>query len=293
LFYYNCYRTIKQERVFGERFRNVLLTDGDCFMNVIVFLICFLASCIGSICGIGGGVIIKPVLDAVSVMDVSAISFLSGCTVLAMTTYSLIKKKVSGQSHINQKVSLPLALGAAAGGILGKQIFSVMTAAANDLNRVGRVQSICLLLVTAGTLIYNLFQFRVHTKNVDSAAACVVIGLLLGVMSSFLGIGGGPVNLVVLFFFFSMDIGSAAENSIYIIFFSQAASLLYSMATGSVPEFPWGMLVLMVAGGIVGGIAGAATMKTISLKRINNLFVGLMGVIIVICIYNVCNYSVA
>ena len=37
----------------------------------------------------------------------------------------------------------------------------------------------------------------------------------LGIISSFLGIGGGPINLVVLFFFFSMPTKIAAENSLY------------------------------------------------------------------------------
>ena len=87
---------------------------------VIFFLICFFASIIGAICGIGGGVIIKPVLDAFGVMDVATISFLSGCTVLSMTTYSVIKSKLSGNSNIDQKTGLPLALGAAVGGLLGK-----------------------------------------------------------------------------------------------------------------------------------------------------------------------------
>ena len=60
---------------------------------LLIFLICFSASVIGAICGIGGGVIIKPVLDAFGIMDVATISFLSGCTVLSMTTYSVIKNK--------------------------------------------------------------------------------------------------------------------------------------------------------------------------------------------------------
>ncbi len=47
----------------------------------------------GAICGIGGGVIIKPTLDAFGVLSVSTISFLSGCTVLAMTCYSVIKER--------------------------------------------------------------------------------------------------------------------------------------------------------------------------------------------------------
>ena len=69
---------------------------------VVFFLICFFASIIGAICGIGGGVIIKPVLDALGVMDVATISFLSGCTVLSMTTYSVIKSKLRGSSNIEQ-----------------------------------------------------------------------------------------------------------------------------------------------------------------------------------------------
>lgn len=87
-----------------------------------------------------------------------------------------------------------------------------------------------------------------------SRLVCGAIGLVLGVMSSFLGIGGGPINLVVLFFFFSMDTKTAAENSLYIILFSQIASLFASLfaslLTRTVPEFSLGMLLLMAAGGI-------------------------------------------
>ncbi len=40
-----------------------------------IFAVSLLASIVGSICGIGGGVIIKPVLDAMNVMSVSCIQF--------------------------------------------------------------------------------------------------------------------------------------------------------------------------------------------------------------------------
>ena len=40
---------------------------------LLIFLICFSASVIGAICGIGGGVIIKPVLDAFGIMDVAGL----------------------------------------------------------------------------------------------------------------------------------------------------------------------------------------------------------------------------
>ena len=44
---------------------------------LIFFLVSLLASVVGAICGIGGGVIIKPVLDLLHLESVSTISFLS------------------------------------------------------------------------------------------------------------------------------------------------------------------------------------------------------------------------
>ena len=50
---------------------------------LIFFLVALGASVVGAVCGIGGGVIIKPVLDLLHLETVAAISFLSGCTVLS------------------------------------------------------------------------------------------------------------------------------------------------------------------------------------------------------------------
>ena len=251
----------------------------------LVFLIvCFGASIVGAICGIGGGVIIKPVLDSFGVLDVTAISFLSGCTVLSMTTYSVLKNKISGESHVTMKTGFPLAIGAAVGGLIGKWLFSYVKSLSSDPNKVGAVQALCLLIVTLGTLIYTIYKAKIKTYEVDSAIVCVLIGIFLGIMSSFLEIGGGPINLVVLFFFFSMSTKLAAENSLYIIFFSQIASLISTIVTGSVPDFQIGVLVLMVAGGIAGGICGRAINKKIDEKTVDKLFIALM---VLINIYNI------
>ncbi len=256
-------------------------------MPIIFFIICFLASIVGAICGIGGGVIIKPVLDAFGVLSVSVISFLSGCTVLSMTSYSMIKSKMSKDSQVEQETTLPLAIGAAIGGVLGKWIFALLISGVPNQNVVGAVQAGCLLIVTLGTLIYTVNKDKVKTMQVGNAVACVIIGLVLGIMSSFLGIGGGPINLVVLYFFFSMKTKQAAENSLYIIFFSQIASLCYSVLTRSVPEFDIWLLVLMALGGICGGICGRALNKKIKDETVDKLFIGLMIVIILINVYNI------
>ena len=256
-------------------------------MTVLVFLVCFGASIIGAICGIGGGVIIKPALDALGIMDVATISFLSGCTVLSMTTYNVVRSKLSGDSKIDASTGLPMALGAAIGGVFGKQLFQIIRDAAANPEFVGAVQAICLIVVTLGTLIYTIYKSRIRTKQIESRLLALVIGLLLGVMSSFLGIGGGPINLVVLYYFFSMETKTAAENSLYVIFFSQTASLIASIITRTVPDFAIGMLALMVCGGICGGMVGRKINKKIDSATVDKLFIGLMVVMIAINIFNV------
>ena len=78
--------------------------------NIIYLVISLLASVVGAICGIGGGVIIKPVLDLCGLASVSTISFLSGCTVLSMSCYSVAKNLSSSKSHIDMKTGTSLAL---------------------------------------------------------------------------------------------------------------------------------------------------------------------------------------
>lgn len=259
-------------------------------MYIILLLVSFCASAAGAVCGIGGGVIIKPVLDAMNIADVSSISFLSGCTVLSMSCYSVGKAVLAGESGIERHTGTPLALGAAFGGILGKNLFSLLRELSAQPERVGGYQSVCLALVTLGTLAYTIFQPGIKTRWVEGRAACGVIGMVLGVMSSFLGIGGGPINLAVLYFFFSMSAKTAAQNSLYIILFSQTASLLTTFIARSVPLFepPW--LAVMVAGGILGGMAGRALNRKLSEAQVALMFKGLMLLIIGVSCYNAAGY---
>lgn len=259
---------------------------------LIFFLVSLLASTVGAICGIGGGVIIKPVLDLLHLADVSAISFLSGCTVLSMSCYSVGRAMLAGERRVSLSTGTPLALGAAAGGLLGSHLFSAVKALFDDPDRVGSVQAVCLAVVTLGTLIYTVNKSKFHTLQVKNLPACAAIGLALGCMSSFLGIGGGPINLVVLYFFFSMDTKTAAANSLYIIFFGQLFSLISTLATRSVPAFQPLVLALMVAGGIGGGILGRTLNRKLNDRLVDQLFIALMAVIIAISVFNAVRYAV-
>ena len=260
-------------------------------MVVLFFIVSFLASIAGAICGIGGGVIIKPVLDLFGLASVSTISFLSGCTVIAMSCYSVGKNILAHENRVDFAVGTPLAIGAAVGGVLGKQLFSAIKAMFENGNTVGAVQAVCLAVVTLGTFIYTLKKDRIRTHQIINKVVCVIVGLVLGIMSSFLGIGGGPINLVVLFYLFSMDTKTAAQNSLYVILFSQIASFLTTLVTRSVPEFDVLALVFMVAGGIGGGMVGRKINKKLDNKAVDKLFLCLMAVIILISCYNTVKYA--
>lgn len=262
-------------------------------MKAFLFaLISFFSSVIGCICGIGGGVIIKPVADAFGLFSVSTASFMSGCIVLSMTLYSILKAYAAGELHLEKGISLYLVIGATLGGIVGKELFSLIKAAAADPNFVGQIQSAVLLFLTAATILYTVNKSRIHSLKVTSHAACALIGLVTGLLSAFLGIGGGPINLVVLYYFFSMDAKTAAQNSLFIIMVSQIASFLSSEITHTIPDFPAVLLIVSIGCGVLGGVVGRHINKKIDNTAVEKLFIGLLCVIIAVCGFNIYRFSI-
>ena len=253
-------------------------------MILFVFAVCLCASTIGGICGIGGGVVIKPLLDATGVMSVSTVSFLSGLTVLAMALISVYKNRKTRELDVAR--SIPLGIGAAVGGVLGKKLFETIKQMLGADQIVGVIQALVLGLLVLGTLIYVRNKARIRTKNVKNPALAVVIGLALGMCSSFLGIGGGPMNLAVLYYFFSMGTKQAAVNSLLIILISQSMSVGMSLIGGNVPAFEVPVLIAMVLAGALGGTISARLHKKLSAETTDKLFSGLLVVILLICCYN-------
>lgn len=106
---------------------------------ILVFAVCFLASLLGPLCGIGGGVIIKPVVDAMNVMSVSTVSFLSSMSVLIMSLSTLAQNAASGQSDIDARAMSPIAVSSAVGGVIGKMLFNRLGSVFPDAELVGAV----------------------------------------------------------------------------------------------------------------------------------------------------------
>jgi len=258
-------------------------------MLFIIVLTVFAATIVGSISGIGGGVIIKPVLDAVSGMPSSQISFLSGTTVLTMTIVSLLRS-AKGEQKIST-ITVYLAIGSAVGGVLGKKIFDIIKTSAGNDAMVSLIQNIVMVVLTGAVFIYTLKKSSIKTLEVKNKVVTVIIGLGLGILSSFLGIGGGPINLMVLSYFFSMDTKTAALNSLFTILFSQVLSLVTTLVTRSVPEFDPLMLILMMVFAVIGAMVGRSLSRRMDSRAVDKLFMVLMVVIIGLSIYNCIRFA--
>lgn len=267
---------------------------------VIFFAVSILASVVGAICGVGGGVFMKPALDAVGVLPVNTITFLSTCTVISMTSYNVITaamntKKGGGENLIDWNLTTWLAIGSAIGGLLGKIIYSEIKSMFENQEVVGGYQAMALLIAVFLTLIYTLNKKRCKGFHVKNPAALLALGFALGTLSSFVGIGGGPMNLAVLFFFLSMPTKMAAQNSLYMILISQVASLIMTFVKGNVPTALyqdvdlglWVMLIGMMICGVYGGIVGKKINKKMPSETVDKLFIILILVIMALCAWNI------
>jgi len=253
---------------------------------IIYFLIALFATTSGAIAGIGGGIIIRPLLDILGDFDVRTISMLSSITVLTMAFVS-VGKQVMQKVRIKYEVVLPLAIGASGGGIVGQMIFSQVVETLQRGNIIVAIQNTVLLLLVTAVFIYMRKRKSIKSHNLRGIAPSMLVGLCLGIVSSFLGIGGGPINVALMIFLFSFDIKIATVCSIFIILFSQLANVSMAAITIGFAVFDMSMLLPMMVGAVAGGFIGAVLNKKMSSKAVENCFNGIQLIVVVIAIVNI------
>lgn len=256
---------------------------------ILTLLTALFASAIGKICGMGGGVLIKPIMDALGIFSVNTINFYSACTVTAMSGWSVVKSLRSGEKQLDLRVSTPLAVGAAFGGFVGKALYAHASALFPDPNAMGGVQAVLLFVLTLLTFIYTVKKAEIKSWQVRNPVLCSLIGFTLGALGAFLGIGGGPFNMAALYLFFSMPIKQAAQNSLYIILISQIAGLLKTFLSPA-PTFEPVLLLGMMLCGMIGSEFGSHISKRLDGKKVMNFFEASMLLVMGISIHNFCMY---
>ncbi|RTZ12241.1 TSUP family transporter, partial [Streptococcus pneumoniae] len=87
-------------------------------VEIIYFLIIIIASGLGSISGMGGGIIIKPLMDSFGYHSVSDIAFYSSFSVFIMAIISTTKR-FSQSKEIKWRLIFTVSFSSVLGGFLG------------------------------------------------------------------------------------------------------------------------------------------------------------------------------
>ncbi len=254
-------------------------------LTLIYSIIIFIACTVGAIVGIGGGVIIKPVLDMIGYHSVEVVGFISTCAVFAMSISSSVKH-ITAKTEFNKKIVLLVSFGSIFGGIIGNEIFDYAFETFNT-DIIKGIQAVIIALFIIFVIIY------VNTKNVKSLKIknpilIALTGLLLGLMSAFLGIGGGPINTAFLVLLFSFTVKESAVYSVAIIFFSQLSQLITIFINNQFQPYKEYLPIILsaMAVSVIGGIIGSKLNRRLSEKAITAIFSVVLSIVAVINIYN-------
>ena len=206
----------------------------------------FAAGTLGSMIGLGGGIIIVPVLTFLGFPPALAASnSLFG----AFGNASASVISYAQQRRIEYAVGLRLSLLAVPGTILGAFLSDSV---APDSFKI----LFAMMLVASGA--YILIRNRVRNRGIRSAGYVMVLAatasFAAGIISSFFGVGGGIVFVPLMVIAMGMTVKRAAPTSQFVLLFTSLSGLAVHSALGH-PDFY--QALLLASGGFAGGLLGA------------------------------------
>ena len=236
------------------------------------------AGAIGSILGVGGGVIIVPFLTyfGLSPTQISSSSLFS---VLSTSISSTVE--YSRQKRIEYLVGLKMAAFAAPGAILGALLAKQFTVGSFRLY-------FGILLILTGLYILNrkslLGQRAEKISGTGTWKNIIVYGSAFGagVISSLFGVGGGIVFVPAMLIFMGIGMLKAAPTSQLVLLITSAFGVATHAYLGN-PEYTYA--AALAAGAFFGAQIGSRVSnraKEIVLERILGLVLGGIGIKFVI-----------
>jgi uncharacterized membrane protein YfcA len=252
--------------------------------ELIAFAAALGAGAFGALAGVGGGLIIVPLLVALGVEVHTAIgvSLLGVITVSTSASVPYLR-----QGFANRRLGLTLLVATASGGILGgyvaglldarvlSGIFAIVLAvvAIQMLRARGRppaevvgepgaleVDSDYVEPTTGETIAYR-------ARNVPAAMG---VSVAAGAVSGLMGIGGGVVNVPTMNVLMGVPIRVATATSTFMLGATAAASSVLYLARDQIDPV---LAAAVVAGVFVGAAAGARLSRRVPRHLITLAFV--------------------
>ncbi|MDH3191411.1 MAG: sulfite exporter TauE/SafE family protein [Nitrosopumilus sp.] len=206
----------------------------------------FVAGILGSMIGLGGGIIVVPVLTFFGFPPTLAASnslFAAFSNAIA-STFSY-----SRQKRIEYSLGLKLGLLTIPGTILGAYFSSDVAPG---------IFKILFGLVLVSSAIYIFLRKRIDTKektvNKQIMVFAIAASFFAGIISSFFGIGGGIIFVPLMVVGMGMAIKKAAPTSQFILLFASLSGIIVHSILGHPDFLQAGFLAV---GSFVGGLIGA------------------------------------
>lgn len=252
----------------------------------IVYFICLLigglAAFLGGLVGLGGGVILIPLLlflnqyfEAFSWATPQVIVGISLITMVFTAFSSTIT--YSKKKRIDYEAGFLLLTGCIPGGILGSWINQFFNA-----NQFSLYFGLLIMIVSMLSFlrkrqpsqkVLQNTDGRLRTVHIDgetfhyhiSIIPAFGISLIVGLVSGLFGIGGGSITVPALMLVFGLPIQIAIATSMFMILFISIISSITHMILGHIV---WEYAFLFMIGAWLGGTIGARTNQSLKGKTL-------------------------
>lgn len=206
----------------------------------------FAAGLLGSMIGLGGGIIVVPVLTFLGFPPTAAASnslFAALSNAIASTI------SYSKQKRIEYPLGLKLGLLSIPGTVLGA---IMSTDVAPDMFKI----LFGFVLIASAAYIFLRKKIETKEKRISKQMMIFVIGasFFAGVISSFFGIGGGIIFVPLMVVGMGMAMKKAAPTSQMILLFASLSGVIVHSLLGHPDFLQAGFLAI---GSFIGGLVGA------------------------------------
>jgi uncharacterized membrane protein YfcA len=225
----------------------------------------FVAGVIGSIIGLGGGIVVVPVLTFLGVPHTisSSSSLFAAFSNSVASTISYSKQK-----RIDYGTGLRLGLMSIPGTILGAIISAHATP---DLFKI----LFAVVLIASCYYLFIKKNLDTNQNNLSKKMLAIssVISFFAGILSSFFGIGGGIIFVPLMIIGLGLLIKNATATSQLILMFSSASGMITHTILGHA-DFEYALLLSI--GAFAGGLLGARLSLDIKENRLRILIVAVI-----------------
>jgi len=262
--------------------------------TAVIFAAGAAAGGLGALLGIGGGVLLVPLLNVGFGLPIGMAAGISLATVIA--TSSTVTAGKAGQQLMNLRFGMLLEVATAGGSVLGgltaqllsqatlQKLFGIVTGlvAIATLSRSGRRNVIVDPAVDPGALggrFYDEETAGPVVYRIKRLPLAIGASFVAGNVSSLLGIGGGVIKVPVLNAWCGMPLRAAAATSAFMIGVTATGGAIIYYVSGQLLPAAAAAAILGVQ---LGSWVGLKMSPRVPIKSLKLLMAGVLAVVSVL-----------